>query len=84
MWTPRIRGAQDGHSRWTQWILTLVGLACLSAGLVGCRRTLFAQEPYRSPYERHDRLLNEHAEPHVFDAFGKRRPNLRGRLAPKE
>jgi len=50
----------------------------------GCRRTLFAGEPHRSPYDRHDQMLGEQAEPYVFDAFGQRRPNLRGRLAPKD
>lgn len=49
----------------------------------GCARPLLAPDEDRSPFDRYDALRNQQAPQTVEDAFGRRNPNLRGRLAPK-
>lgn len=72
----------DRPRRRIGWIalgsLTLVGSLC------GCAKPLFSPEEYRSQYDRFDAARGEYAEQYSFDAFGRRRPNLRGRLAPRD
>jgi hypothetical protein len=60
---------------------TLLGAVALSwIALSGCRQTPLRPDDVRSQFERYDRTRNRSAEPSYFDEFGKRRPNLRGRL----
>lgn len=61
--------------------LTLGGAAC---ALTGCAKPLFSPEEYRSQYDRFDAARGEYAEQYSFDAYGRRRPNLRGRLSPRD
>lgn len=49
-------------------------------GLGGCQKTALRPDDVRSPYDRYERSRSERAEPYVTDAFGRRTPNLRGRL----
>lgn len=58
--------------------LTLVG------ALSGCAKPLFSPDEYRSQYDRFDAARGEYAEQYSLDAYGRRRPNLRGRLAPRD
>lgn len=58
--------------------MTAFGLLGLAAG---CTPTLFPPDADRSVYDRHDRLRNQYEPMFVFDEFGRRRPNLRGRLS---
>jgi hypothetical protein len=60
----------------------LAGLG--GASLSGCNTTPFAPREPRTQYDRYDQVRNQLAEPYVFDEFGRRRPNLRGRLSPKQ
>ena len=52
--------------------------------LAGCRRALFKADDVRSPYARYDSVRGQDVPPYRFNEFGRRVPNLRARLAPKE
>jgi hypothetical protein len=56
--------------------LALVGLLIQS----GCQKTVLRPDDVRSPYDRYERVRAERAEPYLEDEFGRRTPNLRGRL----
>lgn len=63
----------------------LVG--CVLAGVlasIGCRRVLFRADDDRSPYARYDRVRADDPPPYLQDEFGRRIPNLRGRLLARE
>ena len=65
------------------WSLLLVaGAVALAAA--GCARPLLSPDDERSPYDRYDALRNQYAQQYVEDEFGRRNPNLRARLGPKE
>ena len=54
-----------------------------TGALAGCGEPLFAQTDERSQYDRYDRVRNEFAAPYVEDEYGRKEPNLTGRLNPK-
>ena len=51
--------------------------------LSGCAKPLFSPEDERTPFDRFDSVRNQFAQQEVFDEFGRKRPNLRGRLTPR-
>jgi hypothetical protein len=53
-------------------------------GVLGCSRPLLSPKDERSPFDRYDAVRNRHAPQYVEDAFGRRQPNLRGRLEPRD
>ena len=53
---------------------------CMVAVLVGCRNSPITENDERSPYDRYDLIRDEYATPYLQDAYGRKRPNLRGRL----
>lgn len=56
-------------------------LACLGVLVAGgCQKTALRPDDVRSPYDRYERVRAERAEPYLEDEFGRRTPNLRGRL----
>ncbi|MBL4591361.1 MAG: hypothetical protein JKY96_05315 [Phycisphaerales bacterium] len=59
-----------------------VSLACLGTAVVisGCQRTALRPADSRSQFDQYDHARNQRAEPFTEDEFGKRTPNLRGRL----
>lgn len=63
-----------------------VWLGCLGAGMVlfvgltGCAKTALRPDDVRSPFDRYERARGQRAEPYLEDEFGRRTPNLRGRL----
>jgi hypothetical protein len=57
----------------------LAGL-CLS----GCQKPLLAPTDERSPYDRYDTVRAQAAPQYITDEYGRRRPNLRERLLPKD
>lgn len=68
-------------------IRTTTGALALVAGalaLGACSTTPFPPKEPRTQYDRYDLVRNQLAEQYVFDEFGRRRPNLRGRLSPKQ
>lgn len=61
--------------------------ALLFAGalfLIGCQQPLFMPTDQRSQYDRYDRVRDHYAEPFTEDEFGRREPNLRGRLTKRK
>ncbi|MEQ9095519.1 MAG: hypothetical protein RIE32_04585 [Phycisphaerales bacterium] len=63
------------------WLLLVAagGAAMLS----GCREPLITENQIRSPFHRYDRVRNQDADTFVRDEFGRPRPNVAARLAPK-
>ena len=59
-------------------------LAALVSGsaltMTGCNKTPLRKDDQRSQFDRYDATRNERAPAYVQDAFGRRQPNLRGRL----
>ncbi len=60
--------------------LVVVGMFSIS----GCRKQLFKESDVRSPYARYDSVRGQDVPPFRYNEFGRRVPNLRARLAPKE
>jgi hypothetical protein len=52
--------------------------------LSGCAKPLFSPEEYRSQFDRFDAARGKYAEQYAYDAYGRRRPNIEGRLAPRD
>ncbi len=62
--------------------LTLT-LAC--AGLLpGCAKPLLSRTEERTPFDRYDGVRGQVSPQVVEDEFGRFKPNVRGRLMPKE
>jgi hypothetical protein len=57
----------------------LLVAACVLA-LAGCRKPVFSTTEDRSQFERFDVSRDERAEPFIEDEYGRKVPNLRGRL----
>jgi hypothetical protein len=51
---------------------------------MGCQKPLLAETDERTPYDRYDAVRNQAANQYVFDEYGRRRPNLKERLMPRE
>ncbi len=56
---------------------------CASA-LSGCANPLLPEKEDTSQFAAYDRARGITVAPFVEDEFGRRRPNLRGRLLPRE
>lgn len=59
-----------------------LGATALSV-LPACTTPLFDPDANRSQFDRYDAIRAEYAVPYTEDEFGRRTPNLRGRLSPK-
>lgn len=55
-----------------------------AAASSGCGQALFSPSEYRTQFDRFDATRGQFAEQYVEDAYGRRRPNLRGRMAPRD
>lgn len=65
-------------------IATLL-LAALSLGsVVGCSAPLLTPDEPRSQYDRNDMIRGRRAPSYVYDRYGDRKPNIRGRLLNTE
>lgn len=51
---------------------------------IGCTKPLLSPDATRSQYDRYDAVRSQYASQYTEDEFGRRRPNLKGRLMPKE
>lgn len=56
----------------------------LAAALGGCGRPLLSPKDERSQFDRYDRVRSTYAPQQVEDAYGRRLPNLRQRLQPRD
>jgi hypothetical protein len=60
-----------------------IGIAGASV-TCGCEKPILSPDEDRSPFDRYDAVRNQHADQYITDEFGRRRPNLRERLMPKQ
>jgi hypothetical protein len=59
-----------------------LGGVVLVLGCLGCRKPLLTADEERSQFQRYDRVRELDQPSYYLDEFGRRRPNLRGRLQP--
>jgi hypothetical protein len=52
--------------------------------LSACAKPLLAADEDRSQFQRYDRVRDLDSSAYYMDEFGRRRPNLRGRLQEHE
>lgn len=78
---PEDRPAPPLHPIVLMLLAAVAALAMLSA--VGCSEPLLAAKDERSPFDRYDTIRGSYATQYVEDKFGRRQPNLRARLGPK-
>ena len=64
-------------------VRVLVGLTLGALALGGCQKPLFSPKDERSQFDRYDLSRSQYAPQYVEDEFGRKEPNLRGRLEPK-
>ncbi len=64
-------------------VLALSLLVVSAAMFAGCRDPLITENQIRSPFHRYDRVRNQDADTFVRDEFGRPRPNVAARLAPR-
>ena len=57
-----------------------IGLSCAS----GCSKPLLAPTDERTPFDRYDNVRGRYAPQYIENEYGRREPNLRGRLGPKD
>ena len=63
----------------------MVGAVIVLASVMGgCQKPLFSDRYARTQYDRYDRSRNQFARQYVEDEYGRKEPNLWGRLSPKE
>lgn len=63
--------------------ISLAALA-LSLSAAGCAKPLLSPEDERSPFDRFDALRAQYSPQYIEDEYGRQKPNLRGRLTPRE
>ena len=64
--------------------LCALALVATTLAMGGCREPLFPKDEPRTQFDRYDLSRNQFEPQFVEDEFGRREPNLRGRLAPKD
>lgn len=74
------------HLRFARGVrCSVIGVAVIGLfSLNGCVKPLFPNQAPRTQYDRYDAVRNQHSPQYVEDEFGRRVPNLRGRLTPKK
>ncbi len=65
-------------------LLTAAPLALCAACVAGCSKPLLSPEEERTQFDRYDAIRNQYAPQYTEDPFGRRHPNLRARLMPRE
>lgn len=74
--------AVPSRSSITRAASALAGAAILALALPGCVRPLFPKDEVRSQYETYDLVRNQYEPDYIYDEYGRKTPNLRGRLGP--
>jgi hypothetical protein len=67
-----------------QAVCACVAISVAAGLLSGCKKPLLSPDDERSQYDRYDAVRNQRAPQFVYDEFGRKRPNLRDRLLPKD
>lgn len=65
-------------------LVACAGLGLFSLLAVGCSRPLLGPTDERSPFDRYDNVRGRYAPQYIENEYGRREPNLRGRLSPKD
>jgi len=60
-----------------------VVLLTIAASFGGCAKPLLSPTEERSQFDRYDAVRSRHAPQYIEDEYGRRQPNLRGRLEPR-
>lgn len=81
-YTPRMRTSRM-RRRFTRMAVLPAGIA-LAGLLAACSKPLLSPAETRSQYDRYDRVRSEYAQQYIEDEFGRKKPNIRGRLSPKD
>ncbi|MCA9293490.1 MAG: hypothetical protein KDA20_06730 [Phycisphaerales bacterium] len=81
MHAPRHR--RSSRSRLAAVTLAMVAGGALAVSLAGCAKPLFPKGVERTQFDRYDLARNTHQPAYIEDEFGRRTPNLKGRLAPR-
>jgi len=62
----------------------IIGAGALAIGAIialgACNRTVFRPDDDRTPFDRYNRSRAQQPAPFLEDEYGRRTPNLRGRL----
>lgn len=62
----------------------LIAALSLCAITGGCEKPLLSDNEERSQFDRYDAVRSQLPPPYIEDEFGRQRPNLRGRLLPRQ
>lgn len=81
--TKQTIGHDSTRSLAMRMLAATITLGCLLA-LGGCQKTALRPKDDRSQFDRYDQARNQRAEPFLEDEYGKRTPNLRGRLIVRD
>jgi hypothetical protein len=67
-------------------LLSIAGAAFIASllGPVGCAKPLLSPNEPRSQFDRYDAIRAQRSPSFEYDEFGRKRPNLRGRLIEKQ
>lgn len=60
-----------------------LALGALLLSAAGCAKPLLSPRDERSQYDRYDVARGQYEPQYIEDEFGRRKPNLRGRLSQK-
>lgn len=64
--------------------ILILGLLVAAGLTTGCEKPLLSDTEERSPFDRYDAVRNQYSEQRQMNEFGRMRPDLRGRLLPKD
>ena len=68
-------------NRSTAWAL---GAGAALLAIAGCSKPLLGPRDERTPYDRYDNVRGQYAPQYIENEYGRREPNLRGRLSPRD
>lgn len=66
------------------WIRAALACMVIVGGLAGCASPVLTPDEPRSQYDRVDMVRGRRQPSYVFNQFGDRKPNIRGRLLNPE
>jgi hypothetical protein len=78
--------SRNSNSLSRRLLLSIAGVACIASllGPGGCAKPLLSPNEPRSQYDRYDAIRAQRSPSFEYDEFGRKRPNLRGRLIEKQ
>lgn len=84
-WTMKLRSERGRQGvRRVALAAVLVAIAASCGVLSGCAKPLLSPREPRSQYSRYDLVRNQYSPQYLEDEFGRRIPNLRGRLLEQQ